>query len=259
MCKYSIKKFDGVSRFVERKKDCGEVAETLSVFRNEYKYVINKCDVLSMQKKFDRFLTRDRNSVQNSYMVRSLYFDSINNIDYKEKLAGTEIRKKIRIRIYSPDAQQCKLEVKQKNGDLQHKVSMWITREDAGKLTTCNYSVLTKYFADVPDAVYIYSLMVRGCYRPVTLVEYDRTAYTYPLFNTRITFDANIRCNEGKMDLFAQTPVYHVLTTDQTVLEVKYNRKLVKFISDILKQYGLTKCAVSKYCMGRKVFCDFAY
>lgn len=233
--------------------------ETLSVFRNENKYVINKCDVLSMQGKFDRLLVRDKNSEHNSYMVRSLYFDSINDMDYKTKLAGTEVRKKIRIRIYSPDAQRCKLEVKQKDGDLQHKVSMWITKEDAESLIRCNYSVLTKYFSDIPDAVYIYSLMVRGCYRPVTLVEYDRIAYTFPLFNTRITFDMNIRSNEGRKGLFDETLSYYVLTTDKTVLEVKYDKKLMKFISDILKPYNLTKCAVSKYSLGRKVFCEFSF
>lgn len=233
--------------------------ETLSVFRSENKFLITKFDALSMQKKFDKLLTRDKNSGQSSYMVRSLYFDSVNNIDYMTKLAGTELRKKIRIRTYSSDAERCKLEVKQKNGELQHKVSIWITREDAEELGSCNYSVLTKYFDDMPAAIYIYSLMVRGCYRPVVLVEYDRLAYTFPLFDTRLTFDMNIRSNEGKLELFSNKPIYHVLTTDRIVLEVKYNGKLVKFISDVLKQYHLTKCAISKYCLGRKVFCDINF
>lgn len=235
------------------------MTEAISVFRSENKYLITKCEALSMQKKFDRLLKKDKNCLKKSYMVRSLYFDSVNNIDYATKLAGTEVRKKIRIRTYTSDSKQCKLEVKQKNGDLQHKVSLWITKEDAQELSRCNYSILTKYFDDTPDAIYIYSLMLRGCYRPVVLVEYDRIAYTYPLFNTRLTFDMNIRSNEGNLDLFNKEPIYHFLTTDKYVLEVKYNDKLVKFISDTLKQYNLTRCSMSKYCLGRKLFCDFNF
>lgn len=233
--------------------------EKLAVFRSENKYLITKSDALSMQKKFDKLLTRDQNSLQESYMVRSLYFDSINNIDYMTKLAGTEVRKKIRIRTYLADTTHCKLELKKKKGDLQRKISIWITREEAEELCRCNYGVLAKYFDAVPDAVYIYSLMVRGCYRPVVLIEYERIAYTFPLYNTRLTIDMNIRSNESCFDLFGKNPVYQMLLMDRFVLEVKYNKKLVKFISDILKKYNLTKISISKYCLGRKVFCDFCF
>ncbi len=233
--------------------------ETLSVFRSENKYWISRCDAMSMQKKFDKLLARDQNSSDSSYMVRSLYFDSINDMDYMTKLAGIEERKKIRIRTYSSSAKYSKLEVKQKKGDLQRKISIWITKEDAYELARCNYSVLTTYFADYPDAVYIYSLMVKGCYRPVVLVEYDRIAYTFPLFQTRITFDMDVRSNEGNLDLFGQEPLYQKLLTDKQILEVKYNERLVGFISDTLRQYHLTRCSISKYCVGRKVFCDFKF
>lgn len=232
---------------------------SLSVFRNEKKYLMSNSEALSVCRNLDRLLTRDSHSKTSSYIVRSLYFDSINNIDYTTKLAGTQIRKKIRLRIYSPDADRCKLEVKHKNGDLQHKVSVWITKKDAIELSKCNYSVLTHYFENSPDAVSIYTMMVLGCYRPVVLVEYDRIAYTYPLYNTRVTIDMNVRSSEGNLDLFCESPGYTVLLKEKTILEVKYNDKLMNFISRALKQYNLTNCSVSKYCLGRKVFCDFEY
>ena len=100
----------------------------LSVFRNEKKYILPFRNALSIRGKLDEILARDGHSETWGYMVRSLYFDSVNNIDYKTKLAGVEKRKKIRLRIYSTASKKCKLEMKAKDGDLQHKVSLWISR-----------------------------------------------------------------------------------------------------------------------------------
>ena len=235
------------------------MSQKLSVFRNERKYIVTHDDALSIKSKFDRLLMRDEHAETFGYIVRSLYFDSVNNEDYMTKLAGTEIRKKIRIRTYSPDSDSCKLEAKLKNGDLQHKVSLWITKGEAYELCRCNYSVLIKYFSESEDAMRIYMWMVEGCYRPVVLIEYDRIAYTFPLYNTRLTIDMNIRSSESNLDLFSEDPMYIMVQNNVHVLEVKYNEKLMKFISDVLKQYNLTQCSVSKYCMGRKIFQDFIF
>ena len=231
----------------------------LSVFRNEKKYILPFRNALSIREKLDEILARDGHSETWGYMVRSLYFDSVNNIDCKTKLAGVEKRKKIRLRIYSGASEKCKLEMKAKDGDLQHKVSLWISREDAQELTKLNYGVLTKYFDESQDAILIYTTMVMGGYRPVVMVEYDRIAYTYPAYDTRITIDMNVRSSESNLDLFSEKPLYTILMKEEAVLEVKYNQKLVRFISDILRQYHLLQCSVSKYCMGRKVFCDFEF
>lgn len=231
----------------------------LSVFRNEKKYLVPYRNAVAIRGKLDEILARDEHSETAGYMVRSLYFDSINNIDYKTKLAGVQRRKKIRIRSYSPDAEKCKLEMKEKDGDLQHKVSLWIAREDAQELSKLNYSALTKYFDESQDAVLIYTTMVMGGYRPVVLVEYDRSAYIYPVYNTRITVDMNLRSSESNLDLFCDRPVYTVLMKEDVILEVKYNQRLVRFLSDILRRYHLTQCSVSKYCMGRKIFHDFEF
>lgn len=232
---------------------------TLSVYRHEIKYLISKQDTQALSLRLDKLLERDTHALSDSYIVRSLYFDSINNRDYATKLAGTQIRRKIRLRIYSADARKAKLEVKHKNGNLQHKVSLWISREDAKALCQGDYSILIPYFSISQDAAAIYTMMTSGCYRPVVLVEYDRLAYTYPLFSTRITFDTNVRSSEGNLDLFYKKPVYQMLLNQQDIMEVKYNQQLVKFLSDIFRQFHLTQTSVSKYCIGRKVFCDFNY
>ena len=232
---------------------------TLSVFRNENKYYISFDKYINLKSKLDKVLKRDDYSKDNSYIVRSLYFDSINNLDFNTKMAGTNIRKKIRLRVYDPKDDKCKLEMKQKNANLQHKISLWISKEDANKLIKGNYSVLIKYFNVSEAALQIYKTMVLGCYKPVVMVEYDRIAYVYPRYNTRITFDMNVRSSESNFDLFCEKPLFNVLINQKVILEVKYNEKLMGFISNILKSYKLTQLAVSKYCTGRKVFYDFEF
>lgn len=233
--------------------------EVLSVYRSENKYYITTETALNIRKKLDLILNRDDFSKENSYIVRSLYFDSFNNIDFNTKLAGTEIRKKIRIRVYDSASEKCKLEVKEKNGDAQHKISIWITKQDAIDLTLGKYNVLMKYFEKNKEAIKIYTTMILGCYKPVVMVEYDRIAYTHPLYNTRITLDMNVRSSESNFNLFDQNILYTPIMENSIILEVKYNGKLIELISDVLKNYHLTKISVSKYCFSRKIFYDFNF
>lgn len=233
--------------------------QELSVFRSENKYLLSPIDALALQSKLDRLLTRDTHSGTNGYLVRSLYFDSVNNIDFSTKLAGTELRKKLRLRVYSPGDPTCKLEVKQKNGDLQHKVSLLLTRAEARRLIRGDYSVLTARFGQSENAAYIYKTLALGAYRPVALIEYDRIAYVYPRYDTRITFDLRVRSSEANFDLFDPAACYTPILDGQVILEVKYDRRLMGFISEVLRPYCLTRASVSKYCIGRKIFYDINY
>jgi hypothetical protein len=212
-----------------------------------------------LQKKFNVILKKDDNSKGNGYIVRSLYFDSMNNYDFNTKLAGTKVRKKIRIRVYDPDDTRCKLEMKKKDGDYSHKISVWITRDDAIELTKGKYHVLQKYFDKSKEAVEIFTVMSLGCYRPVVMIEYQRIAYTYPMYDTRLTFDFNIRSSEANFNLFDKEIMYNTIINNETILEVKYNEKLMGFINETLKPFHLNRISISKYCMGRKIFYDFNY
>ena len=228
----------------------------LSVFRHENKYLLTYDEAMSLKEKLGRILKRDGYSQDGPYLVRSLYLDSVENTDFYEKLAGDEVRKKIRLRIYSSKDNLCKLEIKQKNGDLQHKVSLWITRDEA-EITRGNFSVLTSYFDGNPDAAYIYSQLQMGIYRPKALVEYDRLAFMHELFSTRITFDMNVRSSESCLELFDREPSLVPVFNGMVVLEVKYNGTLLDSISSALQDYDLTRTSFSKYCISRSVYYNY--
>lgn len=233
--------------------------QELSVLRSENKYLLSYPAALDLQSKLDRLLARDAHSGPGGYLVRSLYFDSVNNIDFAAKLAGVERRKKIRLRVYSPDSPVCKLELKEKHGDLQHKRSLLLTRAEGQRLIRGELSVLTPHFSGSESAALLYQVMALGAYRPAALIEYDRIAYVYPRYDTRITFDLRVRSGEARFGLFAPHPCRTPILDGQVILEVKYDRVLMGFLSDVLRPYGLTRTSVSKYCIGRKIFYDILY
>lgn len=232
---------------------------SISVYRHEDKYILNLVDLSLLKNKLDILLQRDPYSQFSPYPVRSLYFDSLNAKDLITKYAGVEERKKIRIRTYDPKKRRCKLEVKEKYGNLGHKISLWITKSEALYFCQGDFSALCRYFDTSEDAIRIYHEMIMGCYRPAVLVEYDRLAYVYPLFDTRITFDINIRGSESNFSLFDPTVNWSHQASENVILEVKYNKRLVDHISTILKPYHLVQTSVSKYCECRPIFTHFTF
>ena len=227
--------------------------------RKEIKYVIPMEKAIKMKSHLDIVLQKDVYCTEAPYSVRSLYFESIHSTDFSEKVDGIDVRKKVRLRIYNGDASLCKLEIKQKNGDLQCKHSFIISAHDAKELAHGNYGVLRNYFHNTGTSIDVYAIMLQGCYRPVVQIEYDRIAYKYPMYDTRITLDMNIRSSETNMDIFAPKIQYTPILHDAVVLEIKYNGRLMGFISDTLNQFDLTQGSYSKYCAGRKVYYDFIW
>lgn len=235
------------------------MSDEFLALRREIKYVVPLGKALRIKECLDSLLPRDGHCAGGPYSVRSLYFETVNNMDFADKLSGVGVRKKVRARIYDGDASLCKLELKEKNGDSQSKQSFLIAKEDVANLSRGDYSVLKNYFRDAKTSIKAYSIMAQGRYRPAVLIEYDRLAYKYPMYDTRITLDMNIRSSESNLDLFSQDVQYTPVLYENVVLEIKYSGKFMGFLSDALCQFDLTQSAYSKYCSGRRNFYDFNY
>lgn len=224
----------------------------LFVGRREQKYYLSHPDALKLQRELDVLLERDSHSPKGAYRVKSLYFDSYQNVDYFEKLHGYEKRKKIRMRIYDEDASAVKLELKEKQGEYQHKHSLLLSREEAEEMCGGNYGVLLLRQEEIAHR--IYRILRCGGYRPAAVVEYDRLAYIYRNYATRITFDSGVRSEELTPALFERKRYRRLANEDYVILEVKFNRHLAGFIGSVLQKYCLNQVSVSKYGEGRPVF-----
>ncbi len=227
--------------------------------RKEMKYVVPLGKAFAIREQLDRLLERDSYCAEGAYLVSSLYFDSVNHIDFSEKLSGVLDRKKVRLRIYNGDASLCKLEIKQKNDDRQQKLSLLVSEADARALSRGEYGALQNYFDTSRASMKAYGIMAQGLYRPVVQIAYDRLAYRYPMYDTRVTLDCNIRSTESNMDLFSSGVHYTPVMQGSAVLEIKYSGKLMGFLSAMLARYHLTQGSYSKYCAGRRVYYDFNY
>lgn len=231
----------------------------ITALRKEIKYIVPISEIYALKRCLDNILRKDSHCVEDTYSVRSLYFESVNNIDYADKMAGIDVRKKVRLRIYNGDDSLCKLELKQKNGEWQHKQSLILSKDEAEELTMGHYETLTKYFDNSGTAIKVYNIMRMGCYRPVVAIEYDRLAYQYPLYDTRITLDMNIRATESDPDIFSPWDNDIPVMYEEAVLEIKHSGQSMGFVNAALSQFDLTQSSYSKYCSGRKVYCDFNY
>ncbi len=232
--------------------------QPIEVSRKEFKGQVNLKDRLFLIDNFDKLLIPDAYGGYNGYTVRSLYFDSINNDDINAKKNKALEQKRIRMRIYTVKDQTAKIELKRKSYGRQSKVSLVITKDEALKMMNCEFEVLKNYNSEVAN--YLYEIMTTQNYRPVSIIEYDRRAYTHPSFSTRITLDSNLRYTNFSYDLYSTNLNFKkVLSSDKTILEVKYNRFLFAQIQDILAKVDMSIKPASKYGSSRSLLNEYYY
>lgn len=223
----------------------------LKVLREEKKFLISVADFLALSHKVEQVMTSDPHNGTHGYTIRSLYFDTPFDDDYYEKQAGVELRRKVRLRCYDPNDNTAKLELKQKQGAQQLKRSLEISRDHAERLIAGDYTPLLAY--DEPFAAEMYGLMRSRCYRPKTIVEYNRKAFIGKENKIRITFDNKIVSTESSFALFdPHLNMNPVLDPYDVVLEVKFNGFLLGYMKELINAADRSELSVSKYVLARQ-------
>lgn len=221
------------------------------VMREEKKFLINIEEFRNKSHFLNDLMIQDSHNGTHGYMIRSLYFDTVYDDDFFEKLDGIELRRKIRLRCYEPNSNFAMLEIKQKQGSSQMKRSLRLTRADAESLICGKYDVLLKY--NEAFAKECYGLMQYKAYRPKTIVEYNRMAYIAKENKIRITFDNNITATESCFDLFSDKLLLNpVMDKFNVVLEVKFNGFLLDYIRSFINSINKSELSVSKYALARQ-------
>lgn len=229
-----------------------------TVLREEKKYLITYENYISSNHYLSKILHEDIHNETNGYLIRSLYFDTLDSDDFYNKIDGLEIRRKIRLRIYNPNDDFAYLELKQKQGNYQKKESLKLTKEEAIKLINLDYDVLLTKNSKFAEEVY--TIMSNNHYVPKTINEYRRRAYVVEENSTRITFDSDIRATETSFDLFNQNLLLNpVFSENLVVFEVKYNGFLLSYVKDLINTIDRIQTPVSKYCLGRTNTIKYVY
>lgn len=225
-------------------------------YRHEIKFIISKQMSLILKQRLALAMDVDKNSVNldNTYFIRSLYFDDINSTAYYEKIDGVLYRKKYRIRIYNNDSSFIRLERKWKHNNMTSKDQLKISKENCINLLTNQFDNIDKELLNNNlMKEFITDIKVFGL-KPSVIVDYKRLAYTYPISEVRITFDERIKSGLYNCNLFNMNRItYDVIDNNEVVLEVKFNEVLPEHISIILQTIPMYRQAVSKFALCRSI------
>ena len=225
-------------------------------YRHEIKFIISKQMSLILKQRLALAMNVDKNSVNldNTYFIRSLYFDDINSTAYYEKIDGVLYIKKYRIRIYNNDSSFIRLERKWKHNNMTSKDQLKISKENCINLLTNQFDNIDKELLNNSlMKEFITDIKVFGL-KPSVIVDYKRLAYTYHISEVRITFDERIKSGLYNCNLFNINRItYDVIDNNEVVLEVKFNEVLPEHISIILQTIPMYRQAVSKFALCRSI------
>ena len=214
-------------------------------FRHEFKHEISEFDFLVLKAKLDATLIPDRNGDNGTYLIRSLYFDNLFDTALREKIDGVNCREKFRIRGYDKDDSFLKLEKKSKINGLCNKVSARITAQETADIIAGNIDFMECHPAPLMQELFL-KMKNKGL-EPKTIVEYTRSAYTYPAGNIRITLDYDIRTGLSGTDFLNPDCVTIPAGDKVIILEVKWDEYIPDFVKVLVQLDGRRASAYSKY------------
>lgn len=220
--------------------------------RHELKYFIDPAELAALRARLRPALNMDRHNVGGRpYVIRSLYFDTLDDSAFYEKQAGVEHRDKYRIRVYNFSDKAIFLERKRKIGDLIHKSSVQITRRLCEQLIAGDPTGLQRSNNALIQDTYVQ--MRTRLLRPRVIVDYEREAYLHPAEDTRITFDLNLHSGLHSVDLFnPRLPTVSPHDFNSEILEIKFNNYLPPYIAGLLNGIHADRSAISKYVLCRR-------
>ncbi len=255
--------------------------------RHEEKYVIGPHIEAVLRTRLKRLLRPDPNAgPSGDYLIRSLYFDDVEDSALYDKISGVGRRQKIRLRTYgvsdriasdrsladrsladrsladrsladrsladrtAPDP-VIMLEKKIKSGSGVEKERLRVSRAIYEAMRTGNAKALREVKDPLLDETAW--LLHNRLLRPKVVVIYVREAYVFPAGNVRITLDKGLRSGLSNLDLFRSAPSAPAPVDGMTILEVKYDEFLPRPVQDILQTGSLTRQAVSKYALCRSM------
>ena len=230
-------------------------------YRKELKFITGDDVMTDVRNRISGLMKIDEHQSGDFYRIRSLYFDSPSHTCFNENAAGVSTREKYRIRTYGCSRDATVAEIKIRHRDTISKMSAGISYETAEALISGDVframealgpamrekearglenerRVLEKYFAKITSEAY----------GPACIVDYERSAYVYPIGNVRITFDRNVFGSREFARMYDPALTGRpALDGGLHILEIKYDEFLPGEIRAVLGGLGLSRCSSSKY------------
>lgn len=218
-------------------------------FRHEIKHELNKLDMLVLRQRLSAVMHRDPHVIGGFYDIRSLYFDNADDKALREKINGSSIREKYRIRLYNRDASVIHLERKFKYDSLGYKDSASLTEEETRRILRGDISWMASSENEV--ILGFYTRLRNEYLKPKVIVDYTREPFIFGPGNVRVTLDYNIRTGLSCTDLLDPDCVTLPVKDAPIILEVKWDNYLPDIIRDAVQLDSRHNCAYSKFAASR--------
>ena len=226
-------------------------SENMIKYRHEYKYIIDERQKEILKLRSQGLLERDPHVGEDGvYMIRSLYFDSLEDSCFYENENGEDPREKYRIRIYDCDGSRISLECKAKERMMTKKTSCLISRRQCERFMQGEIPEPEEEVAG--QAAMFHQMRVRNL-RPVVIVQYMRTPFISQAGNVRVTYDEAVASSDDIAGFFEpDIPLRSILPVGCSILEVKWDELLATYIKEQLELGSLQWSSFSKYYLCRK-------
>ena len=224
--------------------------------RLELKYLVDRSTRSALEQDLCAFMPPDNHcGSSDGYTVRSLYFDTPDYMAYHEKMEGTSIRHKLRIRLYGNGvtcAPFVRLEVKSRYLNIIHKTTVDVPRADYDDIDVAlkNNRLPPRSFLDNDDnSREFFRIQRQYNMRPQILVQYRRRAWEkHLLTRVRANFDDELVASRN-LDLFGPLRGGRsLLKYGNAIFEIKVDGSLPFWLHKLIIKYDLQNQAISKFC-----------
>ena len=241
--------------------------KTQEFARYEFKYLITNAtsnEIESEVKNFmqyDGYASKEKN---NSYYVRSQYYDNDFSTHFFEKVDGMRDRYKYRIRTYGPNHTQDNpifLEKKERKLERTFKQRYQIDHDNLEYFYNPfkKENLLNLY----PEIDLIRGFVfdsIRKSITPRIIVDYLRTPYVSNFdSNFRLTFDRHMTVTHtiDNYELYEKNRINLKVAAGYTILEMKFFRRFPPWFQKIIQTYNLRRLSISKFSTGME-YCGIA-
>lgn len=224
--------------------------------RYEFKYILDTDLRKIIEKDVKKFMQLDKYAKENqSYFVRSLYYDDLSYINYFDKIDGIKLRHKFRLRTYSETLNEkipIFLEVKGRTNQRTYKKRIQIDKTNLYKFEGQEDNIKLKKRDINSDLINFFTFeKLRKNIKPMVLTDYLRSPYISDYDrNFRVTFDKNLKIKKTDRLFDNHNCFARNCFKGYTILEVKFDRRMPKWFHRIVQSYNLSRLSISKFCVG---------
>jgi len=216
--------------------------------RFEFKYLISVRladlikDYISKRLELDQFAKKS-----GSYIVQSIYLDTIHYSSYQDVKAGVKNRVKYRLRSYNPDQKNSKYVF----WEIKRKLDVTVFKDRALLTNGQSQKYIDKNIIPPPKQEVLRNLQqarLRYLLRPNILIRYRRQPFINKTTDLRITFDQEIEAN--KIDpQWKPASWSRSIHPQSIIMEIKFTGSLPFWLAEIVRKYNLERKPFSKYAL----------